>query len=138
MPAPRVFHGHAFEDSPFALYALLQRDDDVMDVLPADVQDFDIRIFDMDGSTPDTAIWTRLAVSPTGIVLIRQPGVGAAPSGYNFKLQVGAAEVDDSSVPLSTTGGHKYRVSVTLHSLLKDVEGARVVWEIDCESMVVT
>lgn len=138
MPVPRVFHGQIFEDGPFSLYALLQRDDDVSNIVPGDVTTFDIRIFDLDGGTPDTAIWTKLAESPTGVITTIQPGVGASPSGYNFKLQVGAGEVDDSAVVLVLVGGHKYRVSLILHSALKDVEGVRVVWELDCKQVITT
>lgn len=133
---PRRLSGRVQEDTPFALFALLQRDDGTTDLIPGDVTTFDIRIFDECGDTPDTAIWTRLAEDPTGVLTVRQDPVLTAPNGYNWKYQIAKAAVDDNAVALALVGGRTYLAEVILNSAQNDVNGVVSEWEMSCQSGV--
>lgn len=138
MPQPRVLTGSFWEDGPVTLYALWQRDDDKTDLQPDNVDTYDIRIYDLDQQESDTPVWVTAGVSQAAspIFLARQPGVGAAPSGYNFKRQIKFQETDDNADPWTSIGGHKYRFVVIAYSALFDVNGARVIWELDCKQVI--
>ena len=137
MPQPRILHGSFREDGPITLYALVQHDDDRTDVIPSDVDSFDLAIYDLDGDTPDTAIWETTGLS-VGFVT-RQSGVGASPSGYNFKYQMAAGALDGSGTALATTGGRTYRSVITMASALHiDLDGQTVIWKMDCQSRLPT
>lgn len=137
MPAPRILGGSFIEDKPFTLYALIQRDDDVTDLHPDDVTSFDLDVHDLDGDTPDTAIWSIATVDPSAYFFTRQPGVGAAPSGYTFKYQFFKPSVstDDLGTEFSTVGGRTYRFVLTVNSAIQDIDGSVTLWELACRSV---
>lgn len=132
MPVPRNLSGKFREAGPLTLYALLQRDDDNTDWVPGNVDSFLVEIFDRDAATSvDVPVWTKNYASATGYLVSRAAGVGAAPSGHNFKLQIGHDETDDGSVALDTIsiGGHNLAVEVTFTSTLTDIDGVTAVWD---------
>lgn len=135
MPSPRIHKGSRREGAPHSYYALMQRDDDTTDWVPGDVSSFDLKVFDADAGTPDTAVWSKAYPDPSPYLVTRVSGVGAAPSGYNFKLQIGHDEADDSAVAFNavTIGGHELAVEITFTSSLPDVDGVTEIWEVAIE-----
>ena len=137
MPQPRVFGGSFGEKGGVTLYALWQRDDDKTNVLPTDLTDYDLVVYDLDDTAaPGAEVWKALTKSPTGVFLTLQPGVGAAPSGYTMKRQLKFGEADDTGRLWTSIGGHKYRFCMFANSALADVHRSRSIWELDCKQII--
>ncbi len=141
MPVPRILSGSFWEDGPVTLYAIWQRDDDRTNVPPANVEGYTLIVYDLNDTTaPGAEVWQvgtpPTYADPTGVFLTLQPGVGASPAGYTFKRQIQFEEADDTARLWTSVGGHKYRICVIAQSDLADVDGSRVIWELDCKSVL--
>lgn len=125
--------GRVQEGRPFNVRAFVPLLDGTR-IMPADVTDWDLRIYDLSSSTPGTAIFTLTGQTTSAVIQSSLQPWEHDDVGYDFKDTVYPSRTDDNAALFATEGLHVYRLEYTFNMVSATEDPSGVTAIVECVS----